>query len=124
MEGEKNNERNSQWQPAPHGERLHPAFSSGHTANAGSLHTHVRNNKGSTLGIGLVLLGTILFWQDFGIASRAIAIIVFLFLTAPVAAHVIGRAAYLGKVPLWEKTNIDEFKKREHPSDSSSSMPE
>lgn len=65
--------------------------------------------KASTLGIGLVLLGTILYWRDFGIASRAVAIIVFLFLTAPVAAHVIGRAAYLGKVPLWEKTKIDEL---------------
>ncbi len=70
--------------------------------------------KASTLGIGLVLIGTSVYWQDFGIASRALAIIVFLFLTAPVAAHIIGRAAYFGKVPLWEKTKIDEFGK---PSD-------
>ncbi|MDP8305348.1 MAG: monovalent cation/H(+) antiporter subunit G [Candidatus Chlorobium antarcticum] len=80
--------------------------------------------KASTLGIGLVLIGTILYWQDFGIASRAIAIIVFLFLTAPVAAHVIGRAAYLGKVPLWEKTHIDEFKKSVEPPETGSSTPE
>ncbi|MDT9547087.1 MAG: monovalent cation/H(+) antiporter subunit G [Chlorobium sp.] len=80
--------------------------------------------KASTLGIGLVLLGTVFYWQDFGIASRAVAIIVFLFLTAPVAAHVIGRAAYLGKVPLWEKTIINEFKKSEHPSENGSSMHE
>ncbi|ASQ89604.1 Na+/H+ antiporter subunit G [Prosthecochloris sp. GSB1] len=65
--------------------------------------------KASTLGIGLVLVGTIVYWQDFGIASRALAIIVFLFLTAPVAAHIIGRAAYFGDVPLWEKTKINEF---------------
>ncbi len=68
--------------------------------------------KASTLGIGLVLIGTSVYWQDFGIASRALAIIVFLFLTAPVAAHIIGRAAYFGKVPLWEKTKIDELKER------------
>ncbi len=66
--------------------------------------------KASTLGIGLVLVGTAIFWQDFGIASRAAAIIVFLFITAPVAAHIIGRAAYFGKVPLWKKTKIDEFR--------------
>ncbi|ARM30080.1 monovalent cation/H(+) antiporter subunit G [Prosthecochloris sp. HL-130-GSB] len=66
--------------------------------------------KASTLGIGLVLLGTIIYWNDFGIASRAIAIIVFLFLTAPVAAHIIGREAYFGGVPMWEKTRIDEFR--------------
>ena len=66
--------------------------------------------KASTLGIGLVLAGTASYWQDFGIASRAIAIIVFLLLTAPVAAHIIGRAAYFDKVPLWEKTTIDELR--------------
>ena len=66
--------------------------------------------KASTLGVGLVLLGTALFWQDIGISARAIIIITFLFLTAPVAAHVIGRAAYFDKVPLWNKTNVDELK--------------
>ncbi|ANT64655.1 MULTISPECIES: monovalent cation/H(+) antiporter subunit G [Prosthecochloris] len=66
--------------------------------------------KASTLGIGLVLMGTTLYWQDFGIASRAIAIILFLFLTAPVAAHIIGRAAYFGGEPLWDETRIDELK--------------
>jgi multicomponent Na+:H+ antiporter subunit G len=30
-------------------------------------------------------------------------------LTAPVAAHLIGRAAYCSKVTLWEKTWIDEL---------------
>ncbi|MCW8795873.1 MAG: monovalent cation/H(+) antiporter subunit G [Chlorobium sp.] len=68
--------------------------------------------KASTLGIGLVLIGTGIYWQDFGIASRAVAIIVFLFLTAPVAAHIIGRAAYFNKVPLWEKTKTDELGER------------
>ena len=66
--------------------------------------------KASTLGVGLVLFGTALFWQDIGISARAIIIITFLFLTAPVAAHVIGRAAYFDKVPLWNKTKIDELK--------------
>jgi len=65
--------------------------------------------KASTLGIGLVLIGTTLYWQDFGIASRSIAIILFLFLTAPVAAHIIGRAAYFGGEPLWDETRIDEL---------------
>ena len=68
--------------------------------------------KASTLGVGLVLIGTAIFWQDIGISARALIIITFLFLTAPVAAHVIGRAAYFDKVPLWEKTGIDELKGR------------
>lgn len=66
--------------------------------------------KASTLGVGFVLIGTAFFWMDLGIATRAIAIILFLFLTAPVAAHIIGRAAYIDKVPLWEETHIDELK--------------
>lgn len=66
--------------------------------------------KASTLGIGLVLIGTSFFWGDVGIVVRSIAIIIFLLLTAPVAAHIIGRAAYFDKVPLWEKTHIDELK--------------
>ena len=66
--------------------------------------------KASTLGVGLVLLGTAIFWQDIGIAARAIIIVTFLFLTAPVAAHIIGRAAYFDKVPLWNKTKVDELK--------------
>lgn len=66
--------------------------------------------KASTLGIGLVLIGTSIFWGDIGIAARALSIIIFLFLTAPVAAHIIGRAAYFDKIPLWEETHIDELK--------------
>lgn len=65
--------------------------------------------KASTMGIGLVLLGTALIWLDIGITARVVIIISFLFLTAPVAAHIIGRAAYFDKVPLWDKTTIDEL---------------
>lgn len=68
--------------------------------------------KASTLGVGLVLVGTAVFWMDIGIATRVVSIIIFLFLTAPVSAHIIGRAAYFDKVPLWDKTKIDELKGR------------
>lgn len=59
--------------------------------------------KASTLGIGLVLTGTVLFWQDAAITFRAAAIIIFLFLTAPVAAHIIGREAWYRGVKLWKR---------------------
>jgi hypothetical protein len=48
-------------------------------------------------------------FNDFAIAVRALAIVVFMFSTAPVAAHMIGRAAYLSGVPLWEGTLSDEM---------------
>ena len=37
-----------------------------------------------------------------GAAGRAVVIVAFLFLTAPVAAHAIGRAGYRRGSPLWE----------------------
>lgn len=68
--------------------------------------------KASTLGLGLILLGTVVYFGELGIASRAIATIIFVLLTAPVSAHMIGRAAYTNGVPLWEGTEVDELKGR------------
>jgi multicomponent Na+:H+ antiporter subunit G len=66
-------------------------------------------SKAATLGAGLMLLATALYFNDFAITVRVISIIAFLMLTIPVAAHMIGRAAYFDGVPLWEKTKIDEL---------------
>lgn len=67
-------------------------------------------SKAGSLGAGLVLLGAVFFFQDWGITTRAVATIVFLFLTAPVAAHMIGRAAYFDGVPLWKGTVRDDLR--------------
>ena len=53
-----------------------------------------------------------LYFDDLGTTSKAVAIIFFVSLTAPVAAHMIGRSAYFDGVPLWEKSIIDELKGR------------
>jgi len=66
--------------------------------------------KASTLGLGLILLGTAVYFWELGITSRAIATSVFVLLTAPVSAHMIGRAAYSDGVPLWEETKQDDLK--------------
>lgn len=67
-------------------------------------------SKAATLGAGLMLLATIIYFQDFAITIRVLSIIAFITLTIPVAAHMIGRAAYFDGVPLWEKTEIDELR--------------
>jgi multicomponent Na+:H+ antiporter subunit G len=72
------------------------------------------STKASTLGAGCLLLALAFHFQDFGITVRAFLVIAFFFLTAPVAAHVIGRAAYFVGVPLWEKTIVDELRGRYH----------
>ncbi len=66
--------------------------------------------KGATLGAGFILLGTALHFFDVGIFSRILVIIFLLAVTTPVAAHLIGRAAYFNGVPLWKRTAYDEMK--------------
>jgi len=66
--------------------------------------------KGATLGISCILIAVALAMDDFGLAIRALLTVAFFFLTAPVAAHMIGRAAYFIGVPLWQGTIADELK--------------
>lgn len=66
-------------------------------------------SKAATLGASLVLLGAAVHFGTAAVAGRAVVIVVFLFLTAPVAAHTIGRAGYRRKSPLWEGTIADEL---------------
>jgi multicomponent Na+:H+ antiporter subunit G len=78
--------------------------------------------KASTLGAGFILLAAAIHFEDLGTTSRALATIVFIFLTAPVAAHRIGRAAYFDGVPLWSGTRRDDlgghYDQRTHELDS------
>ena len=65
--------------------------------------------KAATLGIASMLLGVAIYFDELGVTTRALLVIVFFFLTAPVAAHMLGRAAYIMGVPLWEGTIRDEL---------------
>jgi len=66
--------------------------------------------KAATLGVGLVLASAAVYFWDTSVTTRVMAIIIFLLLTAPVAAHMIGRASYFIGTKLWKKTIIDELK--------------
>jgi multicomponent Na+:H+ antiporter subunit G len=68
--------------------------------------------KAATLGAGFVLLAVAVFFEDLGVTSRAVAAALFIVITAPVAAHMIARAAYFVGVPLWEGTRFDELRGR------------
>ncbi|WP_184245003.1 Na+/H+ antiporter subunit G [Gracilibacillus halotolerans] len=69
-------------------------------------------SKSSTLGVLSVLVGTLLYFviSEGYFSIRLILGIVFVFLTAPVAAHVICRAAYRSNVPLTETSAEDQLK--------------
>lgn len=66
--------------------------------------------KAATLGIGLLLVAVAVFFNDLSTTSRALVIIVFIFLTAPVSAHLIGRASYFMGVRLWDKSIMDDLR--------------
>lgn len=66
--------------------------------------------KAATLGIGLVLTAVAVHFWDLGVTTRAAATVAFVFLTGPVGAHMIARAAYFVAVPLWEGTLTDELR--------------
>lgn len=72
--------------------------------------------KTSTLGAGSMFLAVAVFYGEIGIATRAILVIAFLFLTIPVSAHMIARAAYFVGTPLWEGTVIDELRDAYNPA--------
>lgn len=59
--------------------------------------------KASTMGVGCILLASVLFHTFYGsgLHPRELLIVVFLFLTAPVSAHLMSRAtlSLMGELP-------------------------
>ncbi|MDX1560604.1 MAG: monovalent cation/H(+) antiporter subunit G [Marinobacter sp.] len=68
--------------------------------------------KAGALGAMLTMAGVAFHFGDSTVVARAVAIVVFIFLTAPIAAHVIGRAGYFTGIKLWEGTVKDELRER------------
>lgn len=66
------------------------------------------SSKAGTLGAGMILLAVAVHFADVSIVARALAAIAFLVVTAPVASHMIGRAAYASGIRLWKGTVVDE----------------
>ncbi|WP_313892001.1 Na+/H+ antiporter subunit G [Psychrobacillus sp.] len=75
--------------------------------------------KSSTLAVLLTLSGAfVYFWVSEGFISvRLLLGIVFVFLTAPVAGHLITRAAYRSKVKLTDNSSDDALKAILFPDD-------
>ncbi len=67
------------------------------------------SSKAGTLGAVLVLTAVALSFGDVAITGRVVVVVVFLLLTAPIASHVIARAAYRSGVPLSDETVVDEL---------------
>jgi multicomponent Na+:H+ antiporter subunit G len=66
--------------------------------------------KAATMGLGLIVVGIGIYFNDITISGKVIAIIFFILITSPVSAHIIARAACMDKVPFWKGTILKEFK--------------
>lgn len=62
------------------------------------------STKAGTLGTGLVLGGVALHFGETSVIAKAMLVVTFLLLTAPVAAHLVGRAAWRSGSPLDPRT--------------------
>jgi multicomponent Na+:H+ antiporter subunit G len=85
--------------------RFHDLFNRMHSAT-----------KASTLGILLIATGAALQLGDWAAGLKLFVAVSLIFITAPIAAHLVGRAAY----PNWKRAQppggIDEFADRPEPA--------
>lgn len=65
--------------------------------------------KPATFGVVLVLGGAALISADLRLSATLLLVAALQFLTAPVGAHMVGRAAYRGGVELSAETSVDEL---------------
>ncbi len=73
------------------------------------------STKSGALGTSLIMVGVALAFMEPVVTFRAFAIILFILITSPVAAHVIGRAGYFVGVSLWDGTVKDMLKESYDP---------
>lgn len=66
-------------------------------------------SKAATLGATCVVLAAAIHFADAAITVRCLLVCVFLFVSVPVASHLIARAAHRAGEPLSSDTVVDEF---------------
>ncbi|MGH9153349.1 MAG: monovalent cation/H(+) antiporter subunit G [Acidimicrobiales bacterium] len=68
--------------------------------------------KPATLGLVLVLAGAALRMERAGEVAKLLLVVALQFVTAPVGAHMVGRAAYRAGTELSDATEVDELAAR------------
>jgi multicomponent Na+:H+ antiporter subunit G len=71
--------------------------------------------KSTTLGVTFILLAVAVYFGTPTAITKAILVVLFFFLTAPVGVHILARAAYFRGVARWEGTVLDELADRYDP---------
>jgi multicomponent Na+:H+ antiporter subunit G len=68
----------------------------------------------ATFGVSSMLIGVAIHFGTTGMIFHVAGVIVFLILTVPVGAHMMGRASHINKLPMWHKTFRDDMKGTYH----------
>ncbi|WP_421683956.1 Na+/H+ antiporter subunit G [Stutzerimonas urumqiensis] len=68
--------------------------------------------KATTLGVGAIVLGSMIFFSSRGdgLSLHELLIMVFLFITAPVSAHMLAKAAMQQRLPRVDRTRGEPWK--------------
>lgn len=81
---------------------------------------YIRNSastKALALGIGLILFGIVVYYNQIEIFIELSAIFFFIYLITPLSAHIIARAAVKNNVKFWDRTQnleaLEEYQKQE-----------
>ena len=80
--------------------------------------------KAGTLGVGCLAFALMAHYGWGVVAAEAGLIVLFLFLTAPIASHLIARAAYFVGVQQWEGSIVDEIQQCYNPETHELRVPE
>lgn len=74
------------------------------------LYTRMQSaTKAGTLGVACSALATAVHFGTAAVAVEVLMVIVLFFLSAPVASHLIARAAYASGNELWKQTTQDDY---------------
>ncbi len=69
--------------------------------------------KVGTLGVSGLILAAAVYFNQLGVTTQSLLIIAFFYLTSPIAAHMISRAAYYTGVPLSKNSVADELAEKQ-----------
>lgn len=65
--------------------------------------------KTTSMGITLILLATMMAFPNITNILKGLLVIIFIFLTSPLGAHMIGKAGLIRKIEKWHKNVRDDF---------------
>lgn len=71
-------------------------------------------SKTGTLGLALVFIAAAMHFRELAAVTKALAVVAFAFLSVPVAAHMISRAAHRAGLDPWPQGAPDDLRRADH----------